>query len=113
MTWADDYHAKTTFGRWENALLDAYQGDEDTDEDDEGEDRMSDLASEWFVGKFRKGYDDPDPCIDLPDVALGESLRLTRTDTGWEVRRLRAYSLKVPADAMCWVDAPEQDGDRG
>lgn len=50
--------------------------------------------------------------LPLPDVAPGESLRLTRTETGWEVRQLQSYLLTVPADAMCWADAPEQDGDR-
>lgn len=32
----DDHHGKTTFGRWENRLLDAYQGD-DEDDDDQGD----------------------------------------------------------------------------
>jgi hypothetical protein len=37
MTWGNDHHGKTTFGRWENALLDAYQGDEDDEDEDEDE----------------------------------------------------------------------------
>lgn len=36
MTWGDDHHGKTYYGRWENRLLDAYQGD-DEDDDDQGD----------------------------------------------------------------------------
>lgn len=37
MTWGDDHHSKTHYGRRENALLDAYQGD-DQDDDNQGDD---------------------------------------------------------------------------
>ncbi len=29
MRWGDDHHGKTTFGRWENALHDAYYAETD------------------------------------------------------------------------------------
>lgn len=52
--------------------------------------------------------------LPLPNVAPGESLRLTRAETGWEVRRQVEWTQKRrwPEDRPLWFDAPEQDGDR-
>ena len=73
------------------------------------------------------GDDEYDLVVDLPDVAPGESLRLTRTPDGWDVRRLvltaelcNELLMRGDRDALdeylndrpWWVDAPEQEGDR-